>query len=247
MVRSRSLVPCVLALAIGACQRPGPDGAEAPERAAPSSPAADAPAAESPGTYMGRTLAPTMTHHGAAWLTRPERQAEEDTAQMHAQLGLRPGDVTCDVGAGNGYHTLKMARAVAPSGRAIAVDIQQEMLDLLVARARDEGVTNVEIVLGDTSDPKLPPGTCDLILLVDVYHELDQPAAMLGHLRRALTPDGRIAILEFRAEDPDVPIKELHKMSKSQILLELGANGLELVMSYDELPWQHMMLFSARR
>jgi ubiquinone/menaquinone biosynthesis C-methylase UbiE len=246
-VPSRSLVPCVLAFAIGACQRSGSDGAEAPERAAPSFPAADAPTGESPGTYMGRTLAPTMTYHGAAWLTRPERQAEENTERMHAELGLRPGDVACDLGAGNGYHTLKMARAVGPSGRAIAVDIQQEMLDLLVARARDEGVTNVEIVLGGTNDPKLPPGTCDLILLVDVYHELDQPAAMLRHLRRALTPDGRIALLEFRAEDPDVPIKELHKMSKSQILLEFGANGLDLVMSYDDLPWQHMMFFSARR
>ena len=164
---------------------------------------------------------------------------------MHAQLGLSPGDVACDIGAGNGYHSLKMARAVGPSGKVLAVDIQPQMLDLLDARAREAGVTNVQRVLSAQTDPKLPDGACDLILLVDVYHELEDPAAMLGHLRRALSPKGRIALLEFRAEDPNVPIKELHKMSKAQILREYEANGLKLSAEFDGLPWQHLMFFTA--
>lgn len=196
-----------------------------------------------PGTYMGRTLAQTMSHLGAPWLTRPERDAEENTTLMHEQLGLSAGDVACDVGAGNGYHTLRMAKAVAPSGKAIAVDLQPEMLELLGTRATDAGLTNVQTVIAEPTDPKLAPGTCDLILLVDVYHELSDPAAVLGHLSRALTPRGRIALLEFRAEDPDVPIKELHKMSKAQILAEYRANDLALESSFDGLPWQHMMFF----
>lgn len=235
-----------------ACTR-GP--AEAPQDPAPQSPAAagnegagrlgaDALARDDPpGTYLGRTLAPTMTHHGAGWLTRPERDDEENTTAMHAQLGLEAGQTACDLGAGNGYHTLKMAEAVAPGGRAVAVDIQPEMLALLQARAKEADVDNVELVLGEPSDPKLPPGTCDLVLLVDVYHELDDPAAVLGHLREALTPRGRIALLEFRAEDPEVPIKELHKMSREQILREYEANGLRLDAEYRGLPWQHMMFF----
>lgn len=250
-MRGRFLATWLAAVALLACQRSGIEVAEAPERAAaaPEAAPAELPRAQpddAPGTYMGRPLAPTMTFHGADWLTRPERQIEEDTALMHAQLGLSPGQVACDVGAGNGYHTLKMARAVAPSGQAIAVDIQPEMLELLKARARDEGVDNVQLVLGEPADPKLPPGTCDLILLVDVYHELDDPAGMLGHLRRALTPEGRIAVLEFRAEDPDVPIKELHKMSRPQIVRELAASDLHLAGSFDGLPWQHMLFFAPR-
>lgn len=194
-------------------------------------------------TYMGRELAETMSHLGAEWLTRPERDAEEDTTAMHANLGLRPGDVACDVGAGNGYHTLRMARAVGPSGKAIGVDLQPQMLALLRDRADAERVENVETIVATEVDPKLPPNTCDLILLVDVYHELSDPAAVLGHLREALTERGRIALLEYRAEDPEVPIKALHKMSKAQILAEYEANGLALQSTFDGLPWQHMMFF----
>jgi ubiquinone/menaquinone biosynthesis C-methylase UbiE len=140
-----------------------------------------------------------------------------------------------------------MARTVAPKGRAIAVDIQPEMLKLLGERAKAEQVTNVQTVLGAGNDPRLPAGACDLILLSDVYHELDDPAAMLGHLKGALSARGVIALLEFRAEDPKVPIKPEHKLSRKQILLELGANGFELVRSFDELPWQHLMFFAPKK
>ncbi len=197
-----------------------------------------------PGTYMGRTLATTMSHLGADWLTRENRDAEENTTLMHEQLGLKPGDVACDIGAGNGYHTLKMAEAVGPSGKAIGVDLQPEMLELLRSRAQAQGVSNVETILAEADDPKLPPDTCDLILLVDVYHELSDPAAVLRHLAAALTDRGRIALLEYRAEDPEVPIKELHKMSKPQISAEYGASGLVLESEYEGLPWQHMMFFA---
>jgi ubiquinone/menaquinone biosynthesis C-methylase UbiE len=193
---------------------------------------------------MGRRIAPTMSHAAAGWLVRPEREAEESASRMLKELRLATGHVACDLGAGNGFHTLPMAKSVAPSGRAIAIDIQPEMLRLLSERAKAAGIDNVETILGTATDPKLPRTTCDLILLSDVYHELDDPAGMLRHLTRALSQRGVIALLEFRAEDPKVPIKPEHKMSKQQILLELGANGFELVRSFDELPWQHLMFFA---
>jgi ubiquinone/menaquinone biosynthesis C-methylase UbiE len=194
-------------------------------------------------TYMGRTIAPTMTHHGADWLVRDERQEEENTDLLLAQLRLEPGDVACDVGAGNGYHTLRMAKRVAPGGRAIAVDIQPEMLAMLKARAKKQGVKNVSTVLGEPGDPKLKPETCDLILLVDVYHELADPGGMLAHLKRTLKPGGTIALVEFRANDPSVPIKPLHTMTKAQMKKELAAAGLEPMRSFDGLPWQHLIFF----
>jgi SAM-dependent methyltransferase len=197
-----------------------------------------------PGFYLGRRIAPTMSHEAADWLVRPEREAEESSARMLKELGLRPGDVACDLGAGNGYHTLEMARAVAPGGRAIAVDIQPEMLEMLRARARELRVTNVETILGEQNDPKLPAGACDLLLMADVYHELEDPAGMLGHARRALSRRGAVVLLEFRGEDPAVPIKPEHKMSKAQIEKELEANGFALARSFDGLPWQHLMFFA---
>ncbi|MEM6994848.1 MAG: class I SAM-dependent methyltransferase [Myxococcota bacterium] len=232
------------------------DGTQSPPETPPATPdpgAAPEPTpkptpkptpADASSSYMGRELAKTMSHLGAGWLTRPERDAEENTRAMHGQLGLRPGDVACDLGAGNGYHTERMAAAVGPKGKVIAVDLQPEMIALLRARMAEVGVENFETVLADATDPHLPPDTCDLALLVDVYHELSDPAAVLGHLRRALTKRGRIALLEFRGEDPDVPIKALHKMTKAQILREYEANGLTLVSEYDGLPWQHLMFFA---
>ena len=200
-----------------------------------------------PGTYLGRTIAPTMSHEAADWLTRPERQAEENATRMLQELGLRPGDVACDLGAGNGYHTLEMAKAVAPGGRAIGIDIQPEMLALLRDRARAAHVSNVETILGTQSDPKLPPHGCDLVLLADVYHELDDPAGMLASIRSGLSDRGLVVLLEFRGEDPNVPIKPEHKMSKKQIVLELETNGYTLSRSFDGLPWQHLMFFAAKR
>lgn len=195
------------------------------------------------GTFEGRPIAPTMSHLGADWLTREERTVEEDPDALHRELGLRPGQTACDIGAGNGFHTIRMARAVSPGGRVIAVDVQPEMLGMLRERVEAEHLDKVETVLGRDDDPALPADTCDLELLVDVYHELADPEAMLAGLRRALTPTGRIAIVEFRGEDPDVPIKPEHKMTKAQVLRELEPRGFRLVSDYDGLPWQHLLLF----
>lgn len=188
-----------------------------------------------------------MSHEGSEWLTRPEREKEEHASDMLRALGVRPGDVACDVGAGNGYHTLELARRAAPGGKAIAVDIQPEMLVELRERARAAGVTNVETVLGRGVDPKLPRRGCDLVLMADVYHELDDPAGMLRHVAEALSDRGTLALLEFRAEDPDVPIKPEHKMSRAQMKRELEANGFVEARSYDELPWQHLVFYARRK
>ena len=132
---------------------------------------------------------------------------------------------------------------MGPSGRVLGVDIQPEMLEMLTKRASEAGLEHVEPIRGTTLDAPLPPASCDLVLFADVYHELSHPVAMLAAVRAALKPDGRIALLEFRAEDPEVPIKELHKMTRTQIVRELGANGFEPDGSFDELPWQHLLFF----
>jgi ubiquinone/menaquinone biosynthesis C-methylase UbiE len=193
--------------------------------------------------YMGRSIAQTMSFHGADWLTRRTRQKEENTALMMKALGAKPGDVVCDLGCGNGYHTLRIAKAIAPGGWVYGSDIQPEMLTMLNDRADAAGVDNITPVLGTVVDPRLPANSCDLILLVDVYHEFDRPVHMLAAIRRALKPEGRLALVEFRAEDDSVPIKPLHKMSKVQIMKELTANGFKLAESFDKLPWQHMIFF----
>lgn len=197
-------------------------------------------------SFMGRTIAPTMSYHGADWLTRPERNAEENTDRLLEALELRPGATACDLGAGNGYHTLRMAQRVGPTGRVLAVDIQPEMLALLDQRATAAGITNVTTVLGEPADPKLGTARCDLLLLVDVYHELSDPKTMLDKMKAALTPRGRIALVEFRAEDPSVPIKPLHKMSKPQMVKEFGSAGLVPVAEFDDLPWQHLVFFGVQ-
>jgi ubiquinone/menaquinone biosynthesis C-methylase UbiE len=202
------------------------------------------PASEE-GTYLGRRIARTMGVGGAPWLVRPERVVEEDPAALHAQLGLEPGDTVCDVGAGNGYHSLPLAKRVAPGGRVVATDIQQGMLDRLEARAKEAGIENVTTVLSTQTDAKLPEGTCDLVLFVDVYHELSDPEAMLADVRRSLTPDGRVALVEYRAEDPLVPMKPLHKMSVEQCDREYAANGFRRVGRYDGLPWQHLLFYAS--
>lgn len=195
--------------------------------------------------YRGREIAQTMHWKGAEWLMRETREKEENGARMLEALDVQPGWTVCDLGCGNGYHTLPLARLVGSEGRVYAVDIQPEMLDLLAERAEAVGIENIERVLGGPADPNLPAASCDLILLVDVYHELSHPERMLRAIRRALKPGGRLVLVEFRAEDPDVPIKPLHKMSKAQILAELVPNGFELVETFDELPWQHVMLFGS--
>lgn len=228
-----------LAWLLVACRGTTAEPAETPV-AVPNEPAPDPP----PGTFEGRAIAPTMSFLGADWLTRPERVVEEDPDALHRELALRPGQVACDIGAGNGYHTIRMARAVAPGGKVLAVDVQPEMLEMLRERVAAEGVTNVEPILGRADDPALPTEACDLALLVDVYHELAEPEAMLAALRRSLAKDGRIALVEFRGEDDDVPIKPEHKMTKAQVRRELEPRGFRLVHEYDGLPWQHLLIFA---
>ena len=198
-----------------------------------------------PRLYLGRRIAQTMHWMGAEWLTRHEREQEEASELMRKELQLKPGMTVCDMGSGNGYHTIPMAKAVAPGGKTFAVDIQKEMIEFLEMRAKAENISNITPVLNTEDDPKLPAASCDLILLVDVYHEFSKPKEMLAGMKKALKPKGQIVLVEFRAEDETVPIKPEHKMSKDQIMKELTAGGFKLARSFDKLPWQHMMFFEA--
>jgi ubiquinone/menaquinone biosynthesis C-methylase UbiE len=193
--------------------------------------------------YKGREIAQTMHYLGAPWLTRESREREEDCETLLQALKLEPGDTVCDLGCGNGFYSLKLARLVGERGKVIAVDIQREMLGLLKDAAAAEKIETIETVFGTVVDPKLPEASIDLVLLVDVYHEFSHPEHMLAAIRRSLKPTGRVALAEFRAEDPLVPIKPLHKMSKEQIMKEFPPNGFKLVEEFDDLPWQHLMFF----
>ena len=192
--------------------------------------------------YMGREIAVTMHYTGAPWLVRESREREEECSTLLKALNLKPDDVVCDLGCGNGFYALKIAKQV-PQGKVIGVDIQPQMLRMLRERARISRVKNIELVLGTLSDPKLPPDQVDLVFCVDAYHEFSHPEKMLHAIRKSLTKNGRLALVEFRAEDPLVPIKPLHKMSKQPILKELIPNGFKLVGQFDALPWQHVMFF----
>jgi ubiquinone/menaquinone biosynthesis C-methylase UbiE len=193
--------------------------------------------------YMDRVIATTMHWAGAAWLVRHKRDKEEAAVKMREALKLQPGMAVCDMGCGNGYHTLPMARTVGETGKIYAVDIQPEMLRMLDERVAKEKLTNVQTFIGADADSKLPAASCDLILMVDVYHEFSQPGLMLQSMKKALKPGGQIVLVEFRTEDPEVPIKPEHKMTKAQVIKELAAAGYEPSGSYDELPWQHMLWF----
>lgn len=193
--------------------------------------------------YYGRRIATTMHYLGAPWLVRESRQREEDCETMLAALDVQPGQVVCDMGCGNGFYTLPLAKLVGERGKVVAVDIQREMLGLLKDRANAENIDNIELVHGTVVDPQLKPNSVDLVLMVDVYHEFSHPEQMLQAIRDSLKPSGRVALVEFRAEDRSVPIKKLHKMSKQQILKEFEPNGFKLVEEFDKLPWQHLMFF----
>ncbi|MEM8911359.1 MAG: class I SAM-dependent methyltransferase [Planctomycetota bacterium] len=208
-------------------------------------------------TYLGRIVAQPMSHLGAAWLVRPERDQEEKARESFKQLNILPGMTVVDLGCGNGYWTIPMANACKSTeaadesntdadsgGKVLAVDIQREMLQKLKRNLDKRSITNVQPILGRVDDPNLPAGVVNLVLMVDVYHEFSHPESMLWSIRESLRDDGVVALLEYRAEDPTVPIKPLHKMSKSQILKEYEANGFKLVREYNELPWQHLMFFA---
>lgn len=195
--------------------------------------------------YLGREIAHVMGHQGIAWLERPEREEEEGLTLLMDGLELKPGQVVADIGAGSGVISLMLSERVGPKGTVLAVDIQQEMLDALAAKCKQKGVTNVEPVLGTTTSPRLKPGTVDLVVMVDVYHEFDMPFEMLSDIAQSLKPGGRIAFVEYRKEDPEVPIKEVHKMSVAQVRKEAGAPELKLtwLKTYNKLPRQHVILF----
>ena len=191
----------------------------------------------------GRVIAQVMGYAGADWLDRPERESEEQPARAIAALDIKPGQVVADVGAGSGYYTVRLAERVGPTGRVYASDIQPEMLSLLRERVSRAKLTNVELVLSREADPLLPEGRFDLMLMVDVYHELSHPQEVLRKLRASLKPDGRLVLIEFRKESAWVPIREEHKMSVREARLELEAEGYRFDRVIDVLPWQHILVF----
>jgi ubiquinone/menaquinone biosynthesis C-methylase UbiE len=196
--------------------------------------------------FMGREIAQTMHFTGAPWLVRESRQREEDCRMLLDALGVEPGQTVCDLGCGNGFYTLELARLVGPEGTVYAVDIQPEMLRMLVHNATQQRLGNIRPVLGTVVDPRLPEAAIDLVLCVDVYHEFSHPEQMLARIRESLADGGRLVLAEFRGEDPAVPIKPLHKMTKAQIRKETAPAGFEVVREFDRLPWQHLVFLGAR-
>lgn len=194
--------------------------------------------------YMFREVAQTMHFSGASWLVRQTRESEEHCSLVLSNIGLKPGMTVCDMGCGNGFYTLEMAKMVGKEGTVYAVDIQPPMLRMLRTRAKKAKLTNIKPVLGTYIDPKLPPDSCDLIFCVDVYHEFSHPEHMLAHMRKALKKDGQLLLVEFRAEDASVPIKPEHKMTRDQVFKEMNANGFKFEKEFTKLPWQHMLFFA---
>jgi SAM-dependent methyltransferase len=239
-------VPAVLLIALFGDFGTGPSVLEAQEVPA-TTPAPAKPKVQrrrnGPRMYMGRPIADVMTFHGADWLVRPEREQEEQPEAMLDALKIAPGATVADVGAGVGYTSLKLARRVGPTGTVYATDVQPEMLRMLVSNARAAGIKNVKPIRCSADDPKLPEGTVDLIVMVDVYHECSDPEATLHGLRKALKPGGRLVLVEFRGEDPDVPIKPEHKMTLAQVRRELEPQGFVFKESLEFLPWQHIITF----
>ena len=192
--------------------------------------------------YMGREISQVMGHLGAGWLERPERQREERTDLLIDNLPLTSTSIVADIGAGTGYFSFPIAERV-PDGRVLAVDIQPEMLAIIESRKAQGAAANVDTVLGTEADPNLPQGMVDLILLVDAYHEFSYPREMGEAMARSLKPGGRVVLIEYRGEDPRVPIKPLHKMTQRQAIAEMEAVGLEWERTEDFLPQQHFMVF----
>jgi len=205
-------------------------------------------AAQSPGVHpiSGRRFAPVMGYQGAGWLERAERDDEEAPDVALSVLKIARGAAVADIGAGSGYITERLAARVGPAGKVFANDVQPQMLDLLARRLARKKIANVTLVQGTLDDPKLPPESVDLALMVDVYHEFSQPQAMLRHLREALKPGGRMVLLEYRKEDPAIPIRPEHKMSVAEAKLEVEAEGFTLSKVDESLPRQHILIFTAK-
>jgi len=197
--------------------------------------------------YLGREIAHVMGHQAADWLERPTRDEEEKTELLVDALGVKAGDVVADIGAGTGYFSRRLSKKVGATGSILAVDIQPEMLDLLTNQMAALQITNVRPVLGTITDPKLPPSSADLVLMVDVYHEFSHPFEMMDVIAKSLKPAGRVAFVEFRGEDPEVPIKPLHKMTEAQVRKEMAVQPLQWVETIEVLPRQHIIIFKRKK
>jgi FkbM family methyltransferase len=195
--------------------------------------------------YMGREISGVMGHQAADWLERPQRTHEEMPDEVVSNMGLQPDHIVADIGAGSGYFSFRMARLV-PQGKVLAVDIQPEMLQMIEQRKRAEQIANVESIKGNIDNPNLPENSVDAVLLVDAYHEFSHPYEMLQGIYKALKPGGRLILVEYRGEDPSVPIRPLHKMTEQQVVKEMGVFDLDWQDTLDFLPWQHMLIFVKR-
>jgi SAM-dependent methyltransferase len=200
-------------------------------------------AADRPQQYKGRTIAPVMSAAGADWLTREDREKYEQPERVLDALEIRPGMTVADVGAGVGYFTFRLARRVESKGQVLAIEVQQGMLDLLRQNQKREKLENIQLVLGTATDPRLPEDAVDLALLVDVYHEFEYPEVMIAGIRKSLNRTGRLVLVEYRGEDPSVPIKPEHKMTVEQVLREIEPMGFRLQKKLEFLPWQHILIF----
>ncbi|MCB1121414.1 MAG: methyltransferase domain-containing protein, partial [Verrucomicrobiae bacterium] len=194
--------------------------------------------------YLGREIAHVMGHQGASWLERPEREEEERTDLLVKLLPIKEGDVIADIGAGSGYFAWRFAKKVGQNGKVLAVDIQPEMLEILAENMQERGVADrVQGILGTISNPKLPPESVDLAIMIDVYHELSNPYEMTLNMVEGLKPGGLLVFVEYRAEDPTVRIKRLHKMTEEQVKLEMSVQNLEYAETISQLPQQHVVIF----
>jgi ubiquinone/menaquinone biosynthesis C-methylase UbiE len=195
--------------------------------------------------YLGREIAQVMGPGGILWLERPERAGEEQPQLAIDALGIEPGQTVADLGAGSGYYSFRIAPLVGRSGKVLAIDIEPQMLEAIAQRAQREHVSNVATVRSSAQDPNLAPGSVDLLFMVDVYHELEYPYEMMTKVRTALKRGGRVALIEYRAEDPEVAIKPLHKMTERQVRREMQAAGFKHVKTVRTLPLQHLIVFEA--
>jgi len=251
---TRFLLPGVLLVQVSCTQPPAESNAafalEQPRLEAPADSSAPSGYELRPGTdpngiskyYQGRQIAHVMGHEGSGWLERQDRDEEEGTNILLRELQLKPTDVVADIGAGTGYFSFRISPLV-PQGKVLAVDIQPEMISALRENKVRSKARNVEPVLGTTKDPNLPEGTVDVVLIVDAYHEFDHPREMMQAIRTSLSPTGRVVLAEYRAEDPEVPIKRIHKMSIDQARKEMATVGLEFDKSVEVLPQQHLIFF----
>ena len=192
--------------------------------------------------YMGREISHVMGHLGAGWLERESRGADERTDLLLDALPIQPTSMVADLGAGTGYFSLPMARR-ATEGKVLAVDLQPEMLDIIAGRSASESIDNIEGILATETDPRLPAASVDLVLIVDAYHEFSFPREVMAKVFDGLKPGGQVYLVEYRGEDPRVPIKLLHKMTEAQARMELDAVGLRWVKTLDLLPQQHILVF----